>query len=202
MAVSTMKITALLAGTAVMAATLAACSPAESAPPAATAPAAQADAVDAKIARAMSAAPSDISGAATIVDVDGTVLREGANGWTCIPGVPLIPGDEHPMCNDATWSAWLKAAQAGGAFSTNIIGVSYMLQGDAMVHNMDPTATTPDHSGMWVQDGPHLMMLFPSADAIASLPRDPYAGGPYVMWDNTPMVHVMVPVEPKSRQPG
>lgn len=154
---------------------------------------------DAKIARAMLAAPSDISATATIVDVDGTVLREGDNGWTCLPGVPLIPGDEHPMCNDATWTAWLKAAQTGGDFSTDVIGVSYMLQGDAMVHNMDPMATEHDDSGMWVQDGPHIMMLFPTMAEIAALPRDPYAGGPYVMWDNTPMVHVMVPMETKAK---
>jgi len=38
------------------------------------------------------------------------------------------------------------------------------------------------------------MMLFPSPDDIAHLPRDPYAGGPYVMWGDTPLVHVMVPV--------
>ncbi|MBI1361752.1 MAG: hypothetical protein GC155_15855 [Alphaproteobacteria bacterium] len=176
-----------------MIAGLVACSPAAGAPPAA------ADTPAQKIARAMLAAPSDISGAAKIVDVDGTVLRDGDNGWTCIPGIPLIPGDKHPMCNDATWTAWLKAAQSGTPFSTKVIGVSYMLQGDAMVHNADPTATKPDHSGMWVQDGPHLMMLFPSSDMIASLPRDPYAGGPYVMWDKTPMVHVMVPIEPKKR---
>jgi hypothetical protein len=160
---------------------------------------AEVSAVDQKIARAMLAAPSDISAGATIVDVDGTVLREGSNGWTCLPGIPLIPGDEHPMCNDAAWTAWLKAAMTGSDFSTDVIGVSYMLQGDAMVHNMDPGATTHDDSGMWVQDGPHIMMLFPTTAEIASLPRDPYAGGPYVMWDNTPMVHVMVPVEPKSR---
>ena len=38
---------------------------------------------DAKIARAMSAAPSDISEDATIMDVDGTILREGSNEWVC-----------------------------------------------------------------------------------------------------------------------
>jgi hypothetical protein len=190
-------------GAALLVAGLAACSPTESAPaatpaaaPTATAPASP---LDVKLARAMSAAPSDISGAATIVDVDGAVLRQGANGWTCIPGIPLIPGDEHPMCNDATWMNWLEAAKTGGKFSTDVVGVSYMLQGDALVHNMDPAASMPDHGAMWVQEGPHLMMLFPSPQMIANLPRDPHAGGPYVMWDNTPMVHVMMPIEPKSK---
>ncbi|TNE57390.1 MAG: hypothetical protein EP340_08755 [Alphaproteobacteria bacterium] len=156
--------------------------------------------VQVKIDRAMSAAPSDISAEATIVDADGTVLREGTNGWTCIPGVPLIPGDDHPMCNDAVWMKWLDAFANGKEFSTDVIGVSYMLQGDALVNNDNPAATDPSDGGMWVQDGPHLMMLFPSLDMIADLPRDPYVGGPYVMWDNTPMVHVMVPVVPKERK--
>ena len=54
---------------------------------------------EAKIARAMSAAPEGISAKATIMDLDGTILREGSNGWTCLPGVGLIPGDKHPMCS-------------------------------------------------------------------------------------------------------
>ena len=152
----------------------------------------------ARIARALSAAPADISDNASVVDVDGTVLREGSNGWTCIPGIPLIPGDDHPMCNDATWMAWLKAAGEGKPFTTDVIGVSYMLKGDAMVNNADPAATGPAVGRMWVKEGPHLMMLFPNASMLADLPRDPYAGGPYVMWDNTPLVHVMVPVKEKK----
>lgn len=154
--------------------------------------------VDEKIARAMSAAPSDISAQATIMDVDGTVLREGSNGWVCMPGVGLIPGDEHPMCNDAVWMKWIAAVVSGTEFSTDVIGVSYMLQGDAMVNNDNPMATDPNDGGVWVQDGPHLMMLFPNMDMLADLPRDPFAGGPYVMWGETPLAHVMVPIEAKE----
>lgn len=157
------------------------------------------DAAQIKIARAMSAAPSDISANATIMDADGTILKQGTNEWTCMPGIPLIPGDDHPMCNDATWMAWIEAASAGSPFKADVIGVSYMLQGDARVNNDNPAATDPNDGGMWVQDGPHLMMLFPSTDMIAHLPRDPYLGGPYVMWDNTPMVHVMVPLVTKEK---
>ncbi len=152
------------------------------------------ESADTKIARAMSAAPSSVSADATIMDVDGTILREGSNGWTCIPGVGLIPGDKHPMCNDAVWMAWMKAAGAGEPFTTNVIGTSYMLQGDAMVNNHNPAATDPNDGGVWVQEGPHLMLLMPSMDMIEGMSRDPDAGGPYVMWDNTPLVHVMVPV--------
>lgn len=156
-----------------------------------------AETVEQKIARSLTAAPSDITDKATIQDTDGTILRKGTNGWVCLPGVPLIPGDKHPMCNDEPWMLWLAAAAAGEAFSTDVIGTSYMLAGDALVNNANPAATDPNDGGIWVQDGPHLMMLFPNTDMLASLPRNPYLGGPYVMWDNTPMVHVMVPIEAK-----
>jgi hypothetical protein len=154
--------------------------------------------VEEKIARAITAAPSDITDNATIMDVDGTILREGSNGWVCLPGVGLIPGDRHPMCNDAVWMDWMAAAANGTEFSTDVVGVSYMLAGDALVNNDNPMATDPNDGGVWVQDGPHLMMLFPDLDMVSNMPRDPYVGGPYVMWGDTPMAHVMVPVEAKE----
>ncbi len=162
---------------------------------AATAP--FAETTEDKIARAITAAPSDITDDATIMDVDGTVLRAGTNGWVCLPGIGLIPGDQHPMCNDAVWMEWMAAAASGSAFSTDVIGVSYMLAGDAMVNNANPAATDPNDGGVWVQEGPHIMMLFPDMDALAGLSDDPFSGGPYVMWGKTPMAHVMLPVEAK-----
>lgn len=163
-----------------------------------TACAQEGESVEDKIARAMSAAPADVSANATIVDVDGTVLREGSNGWTCMPGIALIPGDKHPMCNDAVWTAWMKAAANGEEFTTDVIGVSYMFGGDAMVNNDDPGATDPNDGGTWVQEGPHLMLLLPSMEIVDGMTRDPYAGGPYIMWGDTPLQHVMVPIEAKA----
>lgn len=157
------------------------------------------ESIDVKIARAMSAAPSDISSKAKIVDVDGKVLRKGTNGWTCMPGISLIPGDNHPMCNDEVWMRWMKAATEGKEFSTDVIGVSYMLQGDALVNNANPQATNPKDGGVWVAEGPHIMLLMPQHEMMASLPRSPFSGGPYVMWDKTPLVHVMLPVEAKTK---
>tara|TARA_R110002096_G_scaffold119824_2_gene259597 strand:- start:7227 stop:7913 length:687 start_codon:yes stop_codon:yes gene_type:complete len=148
-----------------------------------------------KIARAMSAAPPSVSAQATIMDVDGTVLRKGDNGWICFPGVGLVPGDKHPMCNDKVWMAWMDAAKNGTSFSTDVIGVSYMLQGDALVNNDDPTATDPNDGGMWIQEGPHLMLLLPKT-LLKGLPRTPKAAGPYVMWGDTPLEHIMVPIAP------
>lgn len=159
------------------------------------------ESVETKIARAVTAAPADISDDATVVDVDGTVLRTGSNGWTCIPGVPIIPGDAHPMCNDVVWMNWISAAQAGIDFSTDVIGISYMLAGDGLLNNADPAATDPSDGGMWVEEGPHLMMLGP-ASVLANLPRDPTKGGPYVMFDNSSVVHVMVPINSKILKEG
>ena len=151
---------------------------------------------DAKIARAVSAAHVSISGDATVMDMDGTILREGKNGWTCLPGVPLVPGSKDPMCNDGVWMDWIDAAQRGEEFASEQMGVSYMLQGDGLVSNSDPTATDPNNGDVWVQEGPHLMLLLPKS-ALGAMSRNPYAGGPYVMWANTPMEHLMVPLAGK-----
>ena len=152
-----------------------------------------------KIARAMTAAPIDVSANATIMDVDGTLLRKGSNGWTCLPGIALIPGDKHPMCNDAVWMKWMEAAGNGSVFATDVVGISYMLAGDALVNNENPAATDTNDGGSWVQEGPHMMMLVPNTQMLAGLPRDPYAGGAYVMWDKTPLVHIMLPVKSKQK---
>jgi len=152
---------------------------------------------EAKIARALTAAPSTITDNATILDVDGTVLREGTNRWTCSPGIGLGARELHPMCNDAVWQAFFKARAAGEVFSTKVVGVSYMLAGDMLVNNDNPAATDPNDGGVWVQEGPHVMMLMPTIDMMADLPRDPFNGGPYVMFDKTPLAHVMVPVPGK-----
>ncbi len=156
-----------------------------------------AESTEAKISRAITAAPSDISKDAAIMDVDGTMLRAGTNGWVCFPGVGLIPGDQRPMCNDAVWMKWMAAAASGSGFSTDIIGVSYMLAGDAMVNNDNPMASDQNDGGVWVQEGPHIMLLFPDMDVLAELPRNPFIGGPYVMWGDTPLAHVMLPMEAK-----
>lgn len=144
-----------------------------------------------KIARAMSAAPTNVSGEATIVDVDGTLLRQGTNGWTCMPGV--VPGDDHPNCNDAVWMQLFAAFAAGQPFQAETVGVSYMLQGDMLVNNEDPADTEQNDGEVWVQEGPHLMIVVPKA-MLEGVSRDPYNGGPYVMWGDTPYAHIMVPI--------
>jgi len=52
---------------------------------------------------------------------------------------------------------------------------------------------------VWVQEGPHLMIIVPNSGALVGLPDDPGSGGPYVMWKGTPYAHVMVPVGPRGK---
>ena len=156
-----------------------------------------AESKDEKIARAMRAAPPSISQNATIVDVDGTVLRPGTNGWTCMPG--LWAGDDHPMCNDDVWVKLMKAIGAKAEFHTDRIGVSYMLAGDANANNADPFDTKPDPGEVWVQEGAHLMVLLPDPKMLEGISNDPNNGGPYVMWKGTPYAHIMIPIAHREK---
>ncbi len=145
-----------------------------------------------KIARAQSAAHPAISKNAMIMDVDGKLLQKGTNGWTCMPGI--MPGDKHPMCNDAVWGKVMKAVATKSDLKIDRIGISYMLQGDAMVSNSSPYATDKNNGDVWVQEGPHLMIIVPK-EMLKGLSDDPFNGGPYVMWKDTPYAHIMVPVK-------
>lgn len=144
-----------------------------------------------KITRAQSAAHPGISKDAAVMDVDGKMLKPGSNGWSCMPGIG--PGDNHPMCNDAVWTKLMAAAAAGADFKTDRIGISYMMQGDALVSNSNPAATDPKNGDVWVQEGPHLMIVAPK-EILQGISDDPFNGGPYVMWKDTPYAHIMVPI--------
>lgn len=166
---------------------------------AAAAPAdAQATDRDAKIDRAMEAAPAEIAEEATIKAVDGTVLREGSNGWTCLP--EAFEGHGYPMCNDDVWMAVREAMLSQSEPSIERVGISYMLAGDARVNNADPSDTVEDEGEVWVREGPHLMLAVPDPALLEGIPTDPHQGGPYVMWAGTPYAHVMVPTGPKPEQ--
>lgn len=153
------------------------------------------DTVSDKVARAQSGAHADISRQATVMDVDGKVLRQGSNDWTCMPGTK--PGDTHPMCNDPVFGSLMQAAAKGVDPQIERIGISYMMQGDANVSNSNPAATDPKNGDVWVQEGPHLMIVAPKA-MMEGISDDPYNGGPYVMWKDTPYAHIMVPIRPTN----
>ncbi|MBW0144792.1 hypothetical protein [Sphingomicrobium clamense] len=141
---------------------------------------------------ALSAGPPSVTDAATVVDADGNVLREGSNGWTCLP-----EGQMGAMCNDAVWMEALGAMMAGEPFPTGKFGVSYMLAGEgdtSGVSNLDPTATEPTEDNMWIKDGPHMMIILPDPAMYADMTNDT-AAPVYVMWKDTPYAHLMVRIE-------
>jgi hypothetical protein len=156
------------------------------------------DTKQAKITRAMQAAPESISKNTTIVDADGTVLQSGSNGWHCSP--TSGPGSTHPMCNDDVWMRLTTALNNKADFKTDRIGISYMLAGDDDVNNTDPFDTKPDPGEVWVQEGPHLMIIVPDTKMLQGISDDPNNGGPYVMWKGTTYAHIMVPVGPRQTE--
>ena len=144
------------------------------------------------IAGAESAAPMLITQNAAIKTMDGRVLREGTNGWTCYPGTETIG----PMCNEPQWDGLLGALMSKETPEVNQFSVSYMLAGEGQAlgaSNIDPFATEPTDDNQWVKEGPHLMILVPdptSLEGLSTNPKDPV----YVMWKDTPYAHIMVKI--------
>jgi hypothetical protein len=150
------------------------------------------------IASAESAAPPSVSKAAAVVTFDAAgkmkTIREGSNGYTCVPDVPETPGPD-PMCMDAGGmqftEAWLahKDPPKGG------IGLGYMLAGGSDPDNLDPYAIQPPAGREWVTTGPHLMILN-APELVADYPTvaQPDTSKPYVMYPGTPYAHIMVPM--------
>lgn len=162
-----------------------------------------------KIKNATSAAPPSISDKAEVRDWPSEphgkmeVLREGGNGWTCLPDIPDTDGDD-PMCLDREWMAWANSWMKKEPYEADRMGFGYMLHGGAAESNTDPFAEGPTEDNEWIEEGvPHLMIVVPNDETLAELPTDPDNGGPWVMWKDTDYVHVMAPMpeyEPKQKQ--
>jgi hypothetical protein len=150
------------------------------------------------IANALSAAPASVADRATVVTHDGRTLRDGSNGWVCMPDDPAIPNNS-PMCLDEVWRDFIDALMNKREPRAAAIGIAYMLQGDMPVSNVDPYATRPTPANQWLDSGPpHIMIIVPDRALLQGLPTDPHNGGPWVMWEDTPYAHIMVPVPPPT----
>jgi hypothetical protein len=160
--------------------------------------AALAQQADEAIESAMSAAPSSISADATVVSWDMTVLREGANEWTCLPDNADTPGDD-PWCITDAWMNFLHAYVGHEEPTYEDIGFAYMLRGDTPVSNSDPYATEQTGPEDWVTDlGPHLMIVVPDKSLLEGISTDHLNGGPWIMWSETPYAHIMIPLESRG----
>lgn len=149
------------------------------------------------IASAMSAGPASVSNAATILAFDAQMqprtLREGTNGWTCLPDMAHTPGTD-PMCLDQAGMAWAQAWMAHEDPPAGAMGFGYMLMGGSDASNTDPFATAPPDGSTWVDTGPHVM-VFNIGDRFPGYPTDASdTSRPYVMFAGTPYAHLMIPV--------
>ena len=151
------------------------------------------------IKNAEMAAPAAVSTAATIygMNADGTLrtLREGTNGWWCMPDDPATPSND-PWCGDANALEWANAWASKTEPPAGKVGLMYMLQGGTDSSNTDPYANMEPEGKTWFETGPHLMI----ANARGLLAG--YKGGetpdttvPYIMWEGTPYEHLMIPTE-------
>jgi hypothetical protein len=147
---------------------------------------------------AESAAPASIAHNASVVTIDSNgnskLVRNGSNGWTCIPDSPTTPGPD-PMCMDSNAMKWADAWMHHKPPPQGIVGVMYMLEGGTDASNSDPFATRPTAQNDWIKTGPHVMIVG-SKEVLAGYPsgQKPDTSAPYVMWAGTPYAHLMVPV--------
>jgi hypothetical protein len=140
-----------------------------------------------QIENALSAGPKFITDHATVMDwpsepsKDMRVLRNGSNGWTCMPGPPGTPRYS-PMCNDQTMMKWMMEVMAGKTPDINTVGISYMLQGEVGSDVQDIRAKTPPPGKDWYYAGPHVMIALPfgGKDALKDVGQNTASGFPYV----------------------
>lgn len=145
---------------------------------------------------ALAAAAPTLAEGAKVVDWEGNVLKEGSNGYTCMPTPPSLTGTA-PMCLDDAWMHWAQAWQNKEPIEVDSVGIAYMLAGDEGASNVDPYAEGPTDDNEWIKEGPHLMLIAPAA-MLEGFPTDPDSGGPYLMWRGTDYQHLMIPVGPRD----
>ncbi|WEX91171.1 hypothetical protein PZN02_004803 [Sinorhizobium garamanticum] len=151
------------------------------------------------IKNAESAAPAAVASGAAIhvMDEKGSMrtLREGTNGFWCMPDNPNTPGPD-PMCGDANAMEWATAWMQKKEPPKGKVGFMYMLAGGSDGSNTDPYATKPEEGNNWVETGPHVMIVN-ATDMMQGYPTDPKpdTSRPYVMWAGTPYAHLMIPVK-------
>ena len=153
-----------------------------------------------KIASAMAAAPASIAKEATIIDRAGDgrmkILRQGTNGWTCMPNDPKPKyAKNNAMCMDANFADFMAAMRARKQPALKAMGVAFMLTSDQWISNTTPSAKAASPGNEWHHVSGAMMIAFPERTALVGLPVNPTSKGAYVMWPNSPYAHVMIPLK-------
>ena len=135
-----------------------------------------------------------------------SVLREGTNGWTCLPVNPRGQSDPEngwvdaheamPLCGDAEVFKWISAYLADETPVMDKDGYAWMLHGDMGEDNTTPKTLTEEESaeGQWIESGPHLMRMPADPSSLDGMTTDFASGAPYVMFAGTVYAHVMYPM--------
>ena len=151
-----------------------------------------------------SSAPDFIGDFATVVGASGKVIREGTNGWTCLPFIPMPKmgfknaNEAAPACADANAVAWANAYIAQEKPEIENDGWIWMKHGDTGVDNFRPYSegdkanTKPED---WIYSGSHLMLMPKDPKSLDGVSTDFTTGAPYVMMKGTPFVHLMIPLD-------
>ena len=152
------------------------------------------------------AAPDYIAADANVLGPDMSVLREGNNGWTCLPVNPRGQSDPEngwvdaheamPLCGDAEVFKWISAYLADETPVMDKDGYAWMLHGDMGEDNTTPKTLTEEESaeGHWIESGPHLMRMPSDPSSLDGMTTDFASGAPYVMFAGTIYAHVMYPM--------
>jgi hypothetical protein len=133
-----------------------------------------------KIASALEAGPKFVTQNATVLDWPTSpggeyrVLRAGANGWTCLPGLPTGAHDE-PGCFDQVFLQFIKDSIAGRTPNVQSVGISYMYGGFWV-----PNKSHAMGSGDEFHVGPHIMIAGLDQKMLQTLNQDGSNGEPYV----------------------
>ncbi len=155
-----------------------------------------------QIRRALSAAPAGIAAHAAVAirskKGQWIVLRDGNNGWTCIPASDGDP-DPLPACFDANGLAFIEAFGTGRPPDSSKPGYSYMLQGGSAWSNIDPFAEKlPAGAKDYIHIPPHIMILDAKIANESGLPLadvHPDTHRPFVMFGGTKYAILIIPIQ-------
>ena len=128
-----------------------------------------------------------------MVKPDGSVetLREGNNGFTCMPDAPETLGMD-PMCADPQGWKWVMSwVKHEPKPANDQPGLIYMLQGGSDISATDPAATKTEK---FIESPPHYMIMWPFEPkrrvADDSIPDRDLDHG------DTPYAHLMINQNP------
>ena len=163
----------------------------------------QGNSVDWEIEAYTTSAPDFIGKFATVISASGEVLREGSNGWTCLPFIAMpkmgfkTKNEAAPACADQNAMAWANAYLSQTEPKLENDGWIWMLHGDTGVDNFRPYSEGDEKNTDpkdWIYSGAHLMLMPKDPSSLGSQTTDFTTGAPYVMMKGTPYVHLMIPV--------